>query len=413
MSYVARYLHHQGHRVTGVDMAEREVMGALRELGIEIYVGHNAPIPEDVDLVLTTPAVLMANPVDIQSARERGLRVQTWQEYLGTITAEKKTISICGTHGKSTTTAMTGIAMQELGLDPTVMVGTLVPAFGNTNLRLGDSPWLALESDEYHENFMSYSPTFVLCTGAEPDHLDYFKTAERYEQAFVDFFSKVPKDGAVFYHALDAKVAELVKRAGVHGIGVPGRDIRLQVPGAHNRANATLVAAFLEHIGQSAEAAEHALQAFTGTWRRQEQIGKTAQGATVFDDYAHHATEIRATLAALREAYPHATISAIFQPHQFSRTRLFLNDFAAAFGDADQAYILDIYESRDTEEDKKAVNSGDMVEKLKANGVMAQTVGTVEEAIAFFKAMPEQPGEHIIVCMGAGSITTVARSLVV
>lgn len=411
MSYVARYLHHHGHTVVGADAVDRDVMQQLRALGMTMLVGHEAHIPADTDLVLASPAVLISNPPDIQEARERGIPVETWQQYLGHLTTRMKTIGVCGAHGKSTTTAMLGQAMARLELDPTVMVGTLVPSFSNSNLRLGDSSWLVLESDEYNENFLAYTPTYVLCTSFEPDHLDYFETVERYEQAFVDFFAKVPTEGAVFYHAEDTKLPRIIEKAGVCGIPVPAREIVLSIPGAHNRANATLVAAFLEHLGIAEADAEEALGHFHGTWRRQEKVGTTANGAIIFDDYAHHPTEIRATLAALREAYPDAEFTAVFQPHQFSRTRLFLQEFAEAFSDANHVYIMDIYESRDTEEDKKSVSSQDLVALIAAQSIDARASGDVDATLAHLQKMPPSEKQQIIVCMGAGSVTSVARSL--
>lgn len=413
MSYLARYLLHEGHSVTGADAADSAVIEQLRALGITIFKGHDASqLPTDTDLVLASPAVIIANPPDVRAAKERGIPVETWQTYLGDLTAKLQTIAVCGVHGKSTTTAMLGQTMQELQLDPTVMVGTLVPAFGNTNLRLGNSPWLVLEADEYHENFLAYTPAHILCTTFEPDHLDYYKTAERYEQAFVDFFAKLPVDGRVFYHAEHTKIGELVRRAGKQGHPVEATPISLQIPGAHNRENAQLVRAFLEYIGQERASIEAALQHFGGTWRRQERVGMTAEGAIVFDDYAHHPTEIRATLAALREAYPAAEILAVFQPHQFSRTRIFLDDFAAAFDVADQVYVMDIYESRDTEEDKKAVSSADLVERLQKRGIRAQAAGDVVATEALLRSLPAASKERVIACMGAGTITKIARSLI-
>lgn len=411
MSYVARYLHAEGHKVTGVDAADRDTMAKLRDMGMEMYVGHDHPVPEDVDLVLASPAVLIANPVDIRSARERGVPVKTWQEYLGTITKKHDTVAICGTHGKSTTTAMLGVAMQELQMDPTVMVGTMVPAFDHTNLRLGKAPWLILEADEFHENFLSYTPKFILCTGVEPDHLDYFKSEDKYRMAFINFFMRLPKDGAVFYHAGDTSVEDVITRAGVRGIPIEMKNIPLKVPGLHNRANATLVAGFLEAQGSAPEQAIQALQHFTGTWRRQEHVGSTSQGAQIYDDYAHHPTEIKATLSALREAHPHAELVAVFQPHQYSRTRLLFDDFAGAFCDADKVYLMDIYESRDTEEDKKAVSSEQLAKKIREYGLDVETSGNVEHTKKLLQDMGTSTKERVIVCMGAGSITEVARFL--
>lgn len=411
MSYVVRYLLSQGHAVSGTDKAESEPVARLRAEGVQINIGHEHPLPEDVDLVLVSPAVLIAAPPDLEEAKERGLPIQTWQEYLGTITAQHNTLAVCGVHGKSTTTAMAGVAMVELGLDPTVMVGSFVPSFGGSNLRLGVSPWLVLEADEYHENYLSYQPTHILCTSYEPDHLDYFGSEENYARAYVRFFAKLPAEGRVFYHAQDAKVASLIAEAGKEGIPVPEDPITLSVPGAHNRANARLVRAFLTYIGQSPEAIAQSLLAFTGTWRRQELIGTLADGTRIYDDYAHTPTEINATVAALREAYPAAELVVVFQPHQYSRTRLFFDGFVQAGVGAERLLVMDIYESRDSEEDKRAVNSPMLVEAMRGAGRPAEYVGDVEQTLASLRALPPATRERIVICMGAGTITRVAHGL--
>lgn len=414
MSYVERYLVSRGHRVTGVDVVESSVTKQLRDAGIPVHIGHNvAHLTYDVDVVLASPAVLIANTPDIVAARERGIPVHSWQEFLGEITAEHKTISVCGTHGKSTTTAMLGQAMQMLAMDPSVMVGTMVPAFGGENLLLGQSEWLVLESDEFYENFLAYHPHFVLCTSMEPDHLDFFETPDRYFAAYEKFFAKVPADGCVFYHEADVEARAAIERVGVRSLPVTIQsDIQLQIPGAHNRANAALVVALLEHMGITRAAAIAALQHFRGTWRRQERIGTTQDGMVVYDDYAHHPTEIRATLSAMREAYPNAEILALFQPHQFSRTRNFLSAFAEAFQEADRVFIMDIYASRDSEEDKASVSSRDLVEHITSLGKNVLYTGDLSNTEAILHKLAPADNMRILVCMGAGTITNIARGLI-
>lgn len=411
MSYVVRYLLSQGHHVSGTDKADSEPVARLRAEGVQIVLGHDHPVPEDVDLVLLSPAVAIANPPDLQEARRRGIPVQTWQEYLGAITAAHQTLAICGVHGKSTTTAMAGVAMTELGLDPTVMVGSFVPSFGGSNLRLGRSPWLVLEADEYHENFLSYQPAHILCTSYEPDHLDYFGTEENYARAYVRFFAKLPDEGRIFYHAADTRIAALIAEAGKVGVPVPEEPLTLAVPGAHNRANARLVRAFLLFIGEQPTAIAQSLLAFTGTWRRQELLGTLPDGTRIYDDYAHTPTEIDATVAALREAYPAAELVAVFQPHQYSRTRLFFDGFVQAGEGADRLLVMDIYESRDTEEDKRAVNSTMLVDAMRAAGRPAEYVGSVDQTLSSLQALPPATRERVLVFMGAGTITRVAHAL--
>ena len=411
MSYVVRYLLAEGHKVSGVDMAENEPVRRLREAGVPIHIGHDQPLPDDVDLVLVSPAVLIARPPDLVEAQSKGIPVQTWQEFLGSITERHTTLAVCGVHGKSTTTAMAGVAMMELGLDPTVMVGSFVPAFGGSNLRLGKSPWLVIEADEYHENFLSYQPAHILCTSYEPDHLDYFQTEERYAKAYIDFFAKLPSEGRIFYHAGDAKIQALIEVAGKVGVPVPDEPLTLAIPGQHNRANARLVRAFLTYIGEPQENIATALLAFTGTWRRQEKLGSLPDGTLIYDDYAHTPTEIDATVSSMREAYPEAELVAVFQPHQYSRTRLFFDGFVEAAKGADRLYVMDIYESRDTQEDKRAVSSAMLVEAMQKKGRPAVYAGSLEQTEALLRGLPTSSGPRVLIFMGAGTITSVAHKM--
>lgn len=415
MSYVARLLKAEGHRVVGADSAENGTVMELRQEGIEVFLGHKGEnIPEDTSLVLLSPAILASLPLDYQAAQERHIEMKTWQEYIGEKTKNMKTIAVCGAHGKSTTTAMVGLMLMHAGYDPTILVGTKLKELDGKNIRLGKSEWLVIEADEFNDNFLNYYPTYVLLTSYEPDHLDYFKTPERYEESFIEFLSRVPKDGQVFFHDNEQSKILLSHVSAIPAVCTKNEvAYMLQVPGKHNRENAALVEALGEALHINADVVEEALKAFSGTWRRQERKGITKRGALVYDDYGHHPSEVKATLAGFREAFLEKKILCIFQPHQYSRTKTFLHEFAHAFSDADVVLIPNIYASRDTEEDKKSVSAEILVAQLKAAGVEAYFTNGIENTYHHLKDHQKWNSEtYLIVTMGAGDITLLSDWLV-
>lgn len=413
-SFVARYLVHRGHTVTGSDMAENSTVRELKEEGITIHIGHTrSNIQDDVELVLISPAVLSGKPDEYMYVLEKNIPHKTWQEYLGDITAKSKTIAVCGAHGKSTTTGMVAMMLIDAGLDPTVMIGTKLAEFGGKNIRVGQSDILVIEADEFHDNFLSYTPTYVICTSYEADHLDYFGTEARYRESFVKFFSKAKENGGKIYLHAHTEAECIAEEVGVSAHAVSGMiDFPLQVLGQHNKENASLVYALGLDMGLSPDAASKGLQAFKGTWRRMEYIGNLGELA-VFDDYAHHPTEVKATLQAFKQDTPHKDIIAVFQPHQHSRTRNFLDAFAHSFGDAKTAFILDIYASRDTEEDKKSVHATDLVEAI--NNIHTGLASYAPDLTVLsheLRSIAEKKPNAVLVFMGAGSISDFARSIV-
>ncbi len=412
MSYAARYIHRMGGEVSGADAVDREIMAAMREEGIVCHVGHEvATIPEHTSLILVSPALLPAPTEDMLYAKEKGIPVQTWQEYIGEVTAQKTTIAVCGAHGKSTTTAMTGVMLMHAKMDPTIFVGTTLKELGGTNIRVGKGEYLVIEADEYNDNFLHYSPTFVLCTSYDVDHLDYFKTAERYRESFVTFFKKIPPHGMAFIHAQE-ELLEIVQEAGCPYTIVPEEaTVELSVPGKHMRSNAALVEQLGTYIGLGREMITQGLKSFHGTWRRMELVGEY-KGVHVIDDYAHHPTELKASLAALREAYPHHSIIALFQPHQYSRTRELFADFSTSFGDADKIGITDIYASRDSQEDLNSTSGKALATAIAAQKKDCEYVGDLDQGIIWLKKQVEITPDAIIACFGAGSITEVARGIV-
>jgi len=360
--------------ISGCDLALSENTARLQKLGAKIATGHDPSHIREADLVVVSSAVEEGNP-EVQAAREKGLPVIRRAEMLAEIMRLKQGIAIAGTHGKTTTTSLTGMVLTEAGFDPTIVVGGQVHILG-TNARLGKGDFLVAEADEYDRSFLELTPVVAVLTNIEADHLDTYRDLSDILDAFTVFANRVPFYGAVVACLDDPGVAGIlsrVKRRVVtygesRGASLRAAHIRLdasgttfevwegetwslgnvhlRLPGRHNVSNALAAVAVGRELSIPFPQIAHALSEFTGVVRRFETKGERA-GVLVVDDYAHHPTEIAATLAAARQVYPNRRLVALFQPHLFSRTR----DFAAEFGRAllacDAALVMDVYPSRE------------------------------------------------------------------
>lgn len=349
MTGLAQILQHMGKRVSGSDTTEEFfTQEVLKKLGIEYregFAGEN--IPADADLVIYATAYPEEH-VERVEAKRRGIPQLSYPEALAAVTQGKRVIAVCGSHGKTTTTAMLGQALEALGMDPTVLVGSRVNAWG-TNARVGRSDLFVLEADEYQNKLKYLNPTGIVITNIDWDHPDFFPTPESYRKVFTEFTQKLGPTGWIVANNVDPESHRALasSSAAVHWFSpddpLPDASNAVIV-GAQNRANADAVLAALSCLGVAPDEASKALASFRGTSRRMEEKGKVGD-LTVVDDYAHHPTEIRATIAALRGQYPGSRITVLFQPHTFSRTETFLNDFVTALSTADEAFITDIYGS--------------------------------------------------------------------
>jgi UDP-N-acetylmuramate--alanine ligase len=359
LSAIARYFQAQGATVSGSDGSTSRITEDLEHEGMMVYRGHNAAhLPEKLDLVVYTIAVSENNP-ELLAARARGVTCFSYPEALGVLTKEYTTIAICGTHGKTTTTAMIASALTACGIKPTVIVGSLL-ASGGTNFIQGNSEYLVVEACEYKRSFLNFHPTHVLVTNIDEDHLDYYKDIEDIHNAFQSFADSIPQHGSLTTHT-NVLLTTVARR--VNADTVEANKIELSVLGEHNKANAQLVIALGKTLNLPDEKIREGLKTFKGTWRRLEYRG-THTGAVLYDDYGHHPTEIQATLQALRERYISGKFKliAVFQPHLYSRTKLLLDEFAESFLLADSICVLPIYASR--EFDDGSVSSYDLVEKM-------------------------------------------------
>jgi UDP-N-acetylmuramate--alanine ligase len=381
--------------VTGSDGASSKITQDLEKEGMIIHVGHSASyVEQGTDLVIYSVAVKDTNE-ELVHARASGITCMTYPEALGKLTQEYTTIAVCGTHGKTTTTAMLASMFKALGKSPTVIVGSLL-SDGGTNFIQGDSEYLIVEACEYKRSFLNYNPTHIVVTNIDADHLDYYKDLDDIKRAFQEFTDKLPENGTLITHA-DVELSTHAKK--INADYIDASSIELSVLGEHNKRNAQLALALSDALGFEQAEARKGLLAFHGTWRRLEYKG-IWHDIAMYDDYGHHPTEITATLQALREKYPHDKykVIAVFQPHLFSRTKEHLDEFAHSFVDADVACILPIYGAREV--DDGTISSHDLVEKTQG----AIYMETFEEIKKYVLSKPHY--NTVLITIGAGSVST-------
>lgn len=403
-----------GIKVAGSDMSNNPNTDKLEKAGAKIYIGHaKENLDELAELVIFSEAINRKENPEFLSAQKRGVKMMSYFEALGAMSAQKKTIVVTGTHGKTTTTAMLGQALLEAGEDPTVIVGSRVPAFENRNIHIGHSQWLVVEGCEYRRSFLSFKPFGVVILNCELEHVDYYKDEEDYVAAFGELVSKIPEDGFLIYNAEDANCIKVSQFCKGEIIGVTMSDaksITLKIPGEFNKLNAAHALKAAGQISQesgkiSQDSAKllQGLANFSGTARRMEIKGEK-NGIKVIDDYGHHPTEVRATLGALKEAYPKKRLICVFQPHQYSRTHQLIGDFAKAFGDADLVIIPNIFEARDSAEDKEKVSAASLAERIPG----ARHGENFEKTLEMLEK--EAKKGDIVLTMGAGDVYKIGET---
>ena len=432
MSGIAELLATAGITVTGCDLKRSAATELLRRRGITIHIGHDPEHLHGADLVVVTAAVKGRN-AELEAALTRGIRVVRRAEMLGEIVARHRAIGVAGTHGKTTTTAMVAMILEEAGLDPTVLVGGMLRNLG-TNAKSGKSEFLVVEADEYDRTFHHLHPEVAVITNIEADHLEYYGSFDAIVEAFRLFVEGL-RPGALVVACVDDPVVDtLIRQTRTTSGGKPfvgyglgeRADLRAQrlefsergatfevdglgsfqllVPGEHNVRNALGAIAVARHLEIPAATIAAALSKFLGVDRRFQILGDYA-GAVIVDDYAHHPTEIRATLDAARRGYPGRRIIALFQPHLYSRTRDFSGDFAAALRVADIALVAPIYAAREQP----------------IEGISAGLIAAAEKGIEFLDRSHDeivneirrrlQPND-VFITMGAGDVHEIAEALV-
>lgn len=436
MTAIAQLLKLRGKNVCGSDTSEKFFTDdVLVKSGIKFYESFNAEHldTERPDLVIYSTAYNDKN-VELAMARKSGVTILSYPEALGQILKEGFGIAVCGTHGKTTTTAMLGFVLQELGADPTVIVGSLVPQFGG-NARVGSGKYVIIEADEYQNKFLYFEPQAIVLTSAEYDHPDFFKTPDEYVAAFKNFVAKLPSDGFLVTCEDDKNVKEIATsaRCKIISYGLTAGDwqaknivahdgevefevlsygkqcgkFSIQLIGKHNVANALAVVAVACELGYNIDKIRAVLKKFAGTVRRFEVKGEV-NGVLVIDDYGHHPTEIKVTLEAARQRFPKKRIWCIFHPHTFTRTKALFFDFAKSFSVVDKVIVIDIYGS--AREKTGGIHSRDLVEAIKKKGSDALYIPTIPE-VADFLAREVKSGD-VVITMGAGDVWKVGELLI-
>jgi UDP-N-acetylmuramate--alanine ligase len=445
LSAIARLLLESGYTVSGSDRALTQFADEVRHAGATVYIGHHPRNIAGADSVVMSSAVSADNP-EILAAQQAKIPVYKRADFLGQLMAEKKGIAIAGTHGKTTTTAMTAWVLTELGRDPSFVAGGVLNDL-KVNAHSGKGNAFVIEADEYDNMFLGLKPQISVVTSVEHDHPDMFPTLEDMYAAFEKFVDLLPEEGTLIVCAEDAGAAALMSHARQKGInlvayyiqnemtisspywvmarevkpnkrggfdfvvssnlsvtGMDSVEVSLQVPGKHNVRNALAVFAIVELLGMSSGKAAQALGKFTGTGRR-FQLRGDAHGISIFDDYAHHPTEIAATLAGARARYPERRIWAIWQPHTYSRTQALFLEFARAFKDADEVIVTEVYAAREPKQD---FTSAEIVSAMPH--MSARYIETLSEVTGYL-LRSLKPGDVVIV-MSAGDADEISTDLV-
>ncbi|GAA3278077.1 UDP-N-acetylmuramate--L-alanine ligase [Paenarthrobacter aurescens] len=428
MSAVARIMVSRGVPVSGTDVKDLPVMGDLALAGARIKVGYDAGNLGDAQTVVAGSAIRADNP-ELVAARESGLPVLHRSEALAATMAGHRVVTVAGTHGKSTTTSMVAVLLKKAGLDPSFAIGANVPALG-VNAAHGESDIFVAEADESDGSFLNYEPLIAVVTNVEADHLDHYGTPEAVFASFDKFAALLPANGVLLACADDAGARALAERTASKGrtrvltygtsadadvrlhddgpgqvsvdVGGEVHSLELQVPGRHNALNAAAAFAVAVELGVEPGAAAAALGHFTGASRRFEFKGQ-GRGVRVYDDYAHHPTEVRAALSAARSVAAGNKVHVLFQPHLFSRTREFAKEFAAALDLADTAFVLEIYPAR--EDPIPGVTSALITDRLVHGGLIS-----ADEAVSAVAAVAGEG--DVVLTVGAGDVTAYGPDIV-
>jgi len=476
ISSLAQYYLAKGNKVSGSDLAESETTKALQKKGVKIFIGHKAEnVPKNVDLVIYTPATPENNP-ELKKAQAlrakrmkfsssaslrseaRQLKILSYPQALGELTKEYFTIAVCGTHGKSTTTAMISLILIEAGLNPTVIIGTKLKEFGNSNFRMGGRPnskiqnrvlqqqnemeeenkvlfalpkskILVIEADEHFASFLNYWPQIIVLTNIDRDHLDYYKNLKNILKAFKEFISHLPKNGYLIVNKDDKNIKKLLsqkmstnRRSSKkrHYSLSQGRDKKrleeiLKVPGEHNIQNALAALTCARVLKVPDKISFEALSKYQGAWRRFEEHDLKIKNLNlkIISDYGHHPTEIKATLKAAREKFPGKRIILIFQPHQHQRTKFLFKDFVKSFDETDILILTEIYSVAGREKGEK-LSSKDLAiaieKRWNKKGKRQKVRG--KKSVVFIKNMEDIPDflakilkpNDVVMIMGAGNI---------
>ncbi|MDT6938995.1 UDP-N-acetylmuramate--L-alanine ligase [Brucella pseudogrignonensis] len=439
MSGIAEVLHNLGYKVQGSDQSDSANVQRLREKGIEVFVGHKAENLGDAEVIVVSTAIKKTNP-ELAAAREKLLPIVRRAEMLAELMRFRRAVAIGGTHGKTTTTSMVAALLDAGHLDPTVINGGIINAYG-TNARMGDGDWMVVEADESDGTFLKLPADIAVVTNIDPEHLDHYGNFDNVRAAFAQFVENVPFYGFGVMCLDHPEVQALVSRIEDRRIVTYGqnpqadvrfvnhrmegavsvfdvlirsrkgetteiKDLRLPMPGLHNVSNATAAIAVAHELGISADDIRRGLGAFGGVKRRFTHTGSW-NGVEIFDDYGHHPVEIRAVLKAAREATK-GRVVGIVQPHRYTRLHSLFDEFAACFNDADTVIVAPVYTAG--EDPIEGVNSETLVSRIKTAGHRDARYASGPETLAPLVASVAEPGDFVVF-LGAGNITQWAHAL--
>ena len=435
MSGIAEILVNFGFQVTGSNNVETETTKKLEKAGIKVSIGHNEKNIIDQDVVVYSAAIKQDNP-ELVAAKSKNIPTIERADFLGELTrCYKDTITISGTHGKSTTTSMVSLCFLEALKDPSIQVGADIKQLDG-NYKVGNSEYFIIEACEYVESFLKFSPKSEIILNIDNDHLDYFKNFENIKNAFIKYVKLLPDDGLLVVNGDDKNALDLIEYTNATSItygisnkntdffavnivfdnnGFPEFDvyakgefygrIKLSIPGMHNVLNALACIALCDYYGINLNSIQKALLSFTGANRRFEFKG-TVNGANIYDDYGHHPTEIVATAKALmNKKYNKSWV--VFQPHTYSRTKNLMDDFAKALLNFDNIIILDIYAAR--EKNTYGVTSKDLADKISSLGKDALYIPDFNDCVKYLKENLQE--NDIVITQGAGTVTEIGPLL--
>ncbi|MEI7810288.1 MAG: Mur ligase family protein [bacterium] len=410
ISALAKWARAKGMEVSGVNDEEGKTIDSLKEVGINVMSKTVFDILPEADMYVYSDAWPYRGPEIIEAAKNTGKPTLSYFEALGVFAKDYKVIAVAGTHGKTTTTAMIADVLIDGGIDPTVIVGSFVKKF-NSNFRQGGSEYLVVEADEFNRHFLNFHPEITVITNIEADHFETYKDIGDIEDTFRKLVEQTGK--AVIFNSNDVSASDVVM-----GVDIKVADYldsvnlipKLLTPGEHNRKNAACALLVAKILDIDIEKAKETLANFQGTWRRLEKRGVTEAGTIIYDDYAHHPTEVQASILGLRELYPAGSkkITIVFQPHLYTRTKALFADFAKCFHGADKVVLLPIYFAREAIDE--SISSGKLAEAVCENGDKAIAFTDFELAEAYL-AGGTFGKDDIFVTMGAGEAYKIADKL--
>ncbi len=422
VSALARYFLAQNWAVTGSDAEESIMTDDLRREGAKIKIGHyKNNLDTDTALVIYSQAIPLTNP-ELAEAERLEIPVSSYPEALGALTRENRTVAVAGSHGKSTTTALAARVLMAGGLDPTVIVGTRLREFDNTNFRMGKCGYLVIEADEYRRAFANYEPDVLVLNNVDREHLDYYKNLRNVQKAFLEFAENVKDGGVIIANYDDPGIRGLADELPEETVwfSLNGRkyvkrvkQLRkiLQIYGEFNVSNALAASLVGDVLGIAEEDILEAISGYRGAWRRMEYRGKLRAGKyiiEIYDDYAHHPTEIKATLRAFRDHFHRSQLICVFQPHQSHRLKVLFDDFRNSFNDVDSLILIDTYRVNGRDNTSHNVNSAKLAKAIaKRNRQLDVTyLPSPQNIKGLLKGIVNENGlkSNVAVMMGAGDI---------